>query len=178
LKKGKFAGLQAGLRAVSGHLQALCEHPVSQKAVETAVSGAAGVAFVRATERFLMIDRNDPATIHQFRLSFKKFRYTLEALRPLLPSITEGHLKAMNEYQQKMGDIQDLEVLRSMIDAYAVNRGMKKDPGIIVAQNELIHRRAVLVDRFMVVAGDFYRFWPSEFQEMPIYPSRLRMAGV
>ena len=177
VKKGTLAGVQEDVDAVCGRLQVLCQHPVARKAVEAGVSGAAGRAFVRATERFLLIDRNRTVTIHRFRLSFKKLRYTMEALQPLLQGIPERQLEAMNEYQQKMGDIQDLEVLRSMIDEYAVKRGMTRNPDLSAVQTELMSHRAALVDRFMSVAGDFYRFWPGEFTVMSARPSLLRIAG-
>ena len=177
VKKGALAGVQEDVNALSAQLWVLCQHPVARKAVEAGVSGAAGRAFARATERFLVIDRNRTVTIHRFRLSFKKLRYTMEALQLLLQGIPEQQLEAMNEYQQRMGDIQDLEVLRSMIDAYAVRRGMTRNPDFSAVQAELMSRRVALVDRFMSVAGDFYRFWPGEFTVVSARPSVLKIAG-
>ena len=176
VKKGTLTVVQKDVDAVCGRLRVLCQHPVTRKAVEAGVSGAAGRAFVRATERFLLIDRKRVVTIHRFRLSFKKLRYTMEALQPFLQGIPGQQLEAMNAYQQKMGDIQDVEVLRSMIHAYAVKRGMTRNPDLSAVQAELMSRRVVLVDRFMRAAMDFYRFWPGEFTVNSAQPSPLKIA--
>lgn len=57
--------------------------------------------------------------IHRLRLIFKKFRYTVEILKPVFPHVSIRALKRMDNYQSKMGTIQDTEVLITAIASYA-----------------------------------------------------------
>ena len=63
-------------------------------------------------------DRNERCEkIHRLRLLFKRFRYTVEILKPILPGVSERMLKRMRRFQMKMGTIQDTEVLLASISA-------------------------------------------------------------
>jgi CHAD domain-containing protein len=110
LQKVQPGKMEGDLASVAAQVRTLLSQPVVREAAHAAVVGAAGIAVLRGRERFSMIHRDDTASIHLFRVAFKKMRYTMEALRPLFPSVTEEQLKVMDNYQQKMGDIQDVEV--------------------------------------------------------------------
>ena len=73
-----------------------------------AVMVARRAALAEVTKRHRAIRADDTITIHRTRVAFKKFRYMTEALQPLLPGVTRLTLKAMRDYQTRMGDIQDL----------------------------------------------------------------------
>jgi CHAD domain-containing protein len=68
-------------------------------------------AFQIVRQRLTLVDSSQPATIHRVRVAFKKFRYMVEIIHPLLEAFPEANLKRMNEYQTLMGEIQDMEVL-------------------------------------------------------------------
>lgn len=53
---------------------------------------------------------DDIAEIHKIRISFKKYRYTIEALA-LVEDIDENLLYKLKIHQDKLGEIQDFEVL-------------------------------------------------------------------
>lgn len=171
VQPGKMAG---DLASVAAQVRTLLSQPVVREAAHAAVVGAAGIAVLRGRERFSMIHRDDTASIHLFRVAFKKMRYTMEALRPLFPSVTEEQLKVMDNYQQKMGDIQDVEVLRASINAYASWRHETNSPALLAVGNELMRRRSFLIQRFMDTADDFYLFWPSELKSTTSQPYLLR----
>jgi CHAD domain-containing protein len=78
-------------------------------------------AFETVLRRFRRIEPTQPATIHRVRIAFKKFRYMVEIIYPLVPSFPETSFKAMHDYQDMMGAIQDLEVLISTFDDFAKN---------------------------------------------------------
>ncbi|HEY9164693.1 MAG TPA: CHAD domain-containing protein [Candidatus Kryptonia bacterium] len=61
----------------------------------------------------------DISKIHDLRVAFKNFRYTAEIMQPLVPAISKKQLKSMGEFQAKMGEIQDLDVLISGVSGYA-----------------------------------------------------------
>jgi CHAD domain-containing protein len=71
-----------------------------------------------AMRRFRRIDSEQPATVHRFRVAFKKFRYLVEIVHPFVPDFPEGNFKSMHDYQGLMGNIQDLEVISSVFDDF------------------------------------------------------------
>lgn len=81
-------------------------------------------AFMRVVEFRHRIKSDDTKTIHCTRIAFKHFRYMVEELSPLLPEITPARCQAMHDYQSKMGDIQDLEVLLQTFDDFNCRKEM------------------------------------------------------
>jgi CHAD domain-containing protein len=68
-------------------------------------------AFLLTKQRFGWVNPADPPTIHRVRLAFKKFRYLIEIINPMVPAFPMEHFKGMNDYQGAMGEIQDIEIL-------------------------------------------------------------------
>src|SRR5262245_26402227 len=92
-------------RAV-GQLATLLETPEAQQEKRTEAIQAVEIAFNRVVERKQAIDPSDSASIHRMRVAFKKFRYLVEALAPVLRYATAKQLKVMDAFQGSMGDIQ------------------------------------------------------------------------
>lgn len=67
-------------------------------------------AFARVIQTYFSMDAESAASIHKLRIAFKKFRYTLEIVHPLIANFPESNFERMHNYQSKMGDIQDMEV--------------------------------------------------------------------
>src|SRR6185503_16477117 len=63
-------------------------------------------AYARAGQAFGQIEASQSASIHRFRVTFKKFRYMVEILYPVLMGVPEEYLKRMHDYQSRMGDVQ------------------------------------------------------------------------
>ncbi len=78
--------------------------------------------YAAVLRRYGKVDASRPATIHRLRIAFKKLRYTLEILRPLLPDLPARLFKDMHAYQTNMGDIQDMEVLLAALADFAKRR--------------------------------------------------------
>ncbi len=72
-------------------------------------------AFLVTKQRLARVDPAQPATIHRVRVAFKKFRYMVEIVHPLLDGFPEANLKRMNGYQTLMGEIQDAEVFQQTL---------------------------------------------------------------
>jgi len=79
-------------------------------------------------QRYNKVDSFRPSSIHRLRVAFKKLRYMLEIIQPLLPEIPARNFKDMHAYQTAMGDIQDLEVLLAALSDFAKRRA-SYDPG-------------------------------------------------
>jgi CHAD domain-containing protein len=71
---------------------------------------AADEAFSHVIQTYFAMDAENPASIHKLRIAFKKFRYTLEIIHPLLSNIPDANFERMHNYQAKMGEIQDMQV--------------------------------------------------------------------
>ncbi len=56
--------------------------------------------------------------LHRFRLTSKKFRYTLELFTALDAASVNSKLEAIRRGQTLLGDINDLETVRDMLDQY------------------------------------------------------------
>ncbi len=146
-----IAGCKAGLRHERKRRTAKQARKILLRALDRAYAGV-----VRLKSR---IDPDNTVTIHRTRIAFKKFRYMVEALSPLLPGVTEERLAAMRQYQTMMGNIQDLEVLLATLGKCVQKQAVNPES----AQNfrdELVRRRQWLTQRFMDEADRLRDFRP------------------
>jgi CHAD domain-containing protein len=130
-----------------------------QSQLASAVLRAAAQAFAEAVERRQMIDLADLRTIHQTRVAFKRFRYTMESLSPGITGLSQRQLRALAYYQRKMGIIQDLEVMRACVARYT--RGNEKRVARLQRfSHHLRQRRARALRSFLKSADRLLEFWP------------------
>ena len=123
------------------------------------VRRAMNQAFARVAQLCLRVRADDTRTIHRTRIAFKRFRYMIEALSPLLPAVTEEHRRAMRGYQCMMGDIQDMEVLLAALDKF-VQKERVNAASARRLKKELVRWRQMLIQIFLNAAGRLRRFWP------------------
>jgi CHAD domain-containing protein len=105
------------------------------------------------------VQAGDTKTIHRTRVAFKRFRYMVEALAPLLPAVTENHRRAMHGYQYMMGDIQDMEVLLTALDKF-IRRKEINAAAARRLKNELVRWDRLLIQVYLNAAARLRRFWP------------------
>jgi len=123
-------------------------------------------AFGRVAQLCRHVAAEDTETIHRTRIAFKRFRYMVEALSPLLPVVTEEHRRMMRGYQSMMGDIQDMEVLLAAFEKFARKRDL--DPAETrQLRDELLRRRRWLVRVYLNAAGRLRQFWPLPGLRLP-----------
>lgn len=79
-------------------------------------------ALAGAARRRASLDAADPATAHRLRIAFRRLRYTIEALRPLLPAATPRRLNALRRIQGRLGDAHDRGLLAVALRAFAARR--------------------------------------------------------
>ena len=109
-------------------------------------------------QKALKIDGANIKTIHDMRVAFKKFRYSVEALKPVLGGVTADKLKEMHDFQQLMGDINDVNALIKDITRFSKTReGIQVSFDAIL--RELKGRYATLLKRFTGNLGALNRFW-------------------
>lgn len=98
---------------------ALAELP--EEGLAQGLLDAADETYARVVRLYHAVDSERVATIHKLRIAFKRFRYTVEIIHPILENFPLDHFERMRAYQTMMGDIQDMEValggLADLMDA-------------------------------------------------------------
>jgi len=140
-------------------LLAIGAHPALAAAARSAILGAAAGAFARVAAMRQHVAPDDPRSIHRLRVAFKKFRYILEILSPLLPWVTPALRKAMNTFQTAMGEVQDNEVFLAAVNAYAALPRRVPGPSLLDVREYLARRKRETIEAFLQKADEAYRFW-------------------
>jgi CHAD domain-containing protein len=117
-------------------------------------------AFARVAGLRRRIDPVQVETIHRTRVAFKKFRYLVELLQPLLPGVSRRQLSAMHAYQNLMGKIQDLEILQGTLDKY-LGKASEVVPSLESFRQEIARQHAALVAHYLARADQLLEFWPA-----------------
>jgi CHAD domain-containing protein len=158
LKTGK---IRKSVATAAKQLAALPDTPAMRRKHRAEAILAVETAFDRVVERKQAVAPTDGASIHRMRVAFKKFRYMVEALGPLRGHTTGKQLKAMNAFQDSMGDIQDAEVLLADVEAFARSRGIEGELALARALDELARRRTALIETFLGSADTVFTFWKA-----------------
>lgn len=151
------------IRSLKKEIRLQFSNPVSYAGGRTAAQGAAAAAFTRAMFRREQIIPGDPRSLHRFRVAFKKFRYTMEALQPLFSSVRKKNLKAMDAYQTRLGNIQDAEVLGRRVARYALSRPPTIRRALTGYRREQEQEKRKLIAAFLKSADELYGFWKRPF---------------
>ncbi|GAB4573576.1 MAG: hypothetical protein Fur0017_27690 [Anaerolineales bacterium] len=122
---------------------------------------AADEAYARVTQLHSMLDAENIPGIHKLRIAFKKFRYSVEIVHPLLESFPSENFERMHDYQSRMGDIQDMEVARQKLTE--LNPASISDLEPVSAHYASRLRTAVL--NFLEDKGEPLIFWRSSPNE-------------
>lgn len=111
--------------------------------------------FARVLQAHDAVDLENIPSIHKLRIAFKKFRYTIEIINPLLTNFPATNFERMHAYQSMMGDIQDLEVasqtFAELTDA--------SQPDLEPVTNHYASRLRTAVFRFVEDKGEAFTFW-------------------
>jgi len=99
---------------------------------------------------------DDAEDVHKIRIEFKKFRYKVEILS-YIEEIDEAKLDMLKMYQDKLGDIQDYEVLINGIKKFCRKRKLDENEMIEIFehdQNTLIENFDNQIELFVAVCRD------------------------
>lgn len=160
--------LERSLADVSVRLGTLLHLPGMQGVATATVIGALGAAFARAFELRQQVNPGDPSSIHRLRVVFKRCRYMLEVLQPILPGVDRRFLKSLNAYQTRMGDIQDMQVVTACVNRFTLNSRYAPTLSLVPVQQRLAEMRKHRVDEFLVRADELYGLWTTAVVEQRI----------
>ena len=107
-------------------------------------------------ERIQSRSIDDAEDIHKIRIEFKKFRYKVEVLS-YIENIDDAKLEMLKVFQDKLGDIQDYEVLINGIKKYCKKRKLETDEMTDLFehdQNTLIENFDNQIELFIAVCKD------------------------
>ena len=154
------AAFEREVSAVALALASLEDTPARTSAAAAVLAGVAAKKYLRVAARGRKLTAGNTKTIHRLRVAFKEYRYVMEAILPVFPGVGKSHLRAMNAFQDRMGEIQDIEVLIGVVGKFAVRRGAAFPASVLNLQRHLAQRRLALVDSFMEGAEAVTQFWP------------------
>jgi CHAD domain-containing protein len=128
-----------------------------QTDLDATLFSAVDEAYAIVNQRYALVDPTQPATIHRVRIAFKKFRYMIEAIYPILQDFPPDQLKRMHEYQAAMGDIQDMEVaLQELADfGELAPASYNLEP----VRSYYKERHAIALSSYIEDKGEVLTFW-------------------
>jgi CHAD domain-containing protein len=121
-------------------------------------------AYASVVQDQIAIRPEDTATIHCTRLAFKKFRYRVESIHPLLTGAPEDLLRRLHNYQSAMGDVQDTEIGLQMLDKFVAHSGS----ALPTVRARFIEMRQARIAAFIDQIDNLKTFWrPTPDKEFP-----------
>ena len=161
IKSIKIESLSKRTRKLSQTIEAL-----KQTDLDTSLFAVVDESYAIVNQRFALVDPSQPATIHRVRLAFKKFRYMIEVIYPILQDIPTDYLKRLHDYQAAMGDIQDMEVALQELADFCELAPASYDPESV--QNYYRERHAVALSHYIEDKSEIITFWrPAPDQPFP-----------
>ena len=151
-------------------IRASLSDPLASQELETRLLAVVDDASLSVTRRMGRVDPAQPFTIHRVRIAFKKFRYMMEIIHPLLTGFPGSQFKNMHNYQTAMGEIQDVEVMLQTLDDFAGGHEAY-DPQPVKLFYE--QRHADLINAYIENMNEFVTFW-RETPESP-FPWEARI---
>ena len=140
-------------------LQTILADTLLREAARSIVLGRLAASFSKTVQLKSAALSGKGSRIHRLRIAFKRFRYTVEALEAILPSVTSRTLKAMNAYQVRMGDIQDIDVLIANIRRHARSHPRASQIQFRTLVERLSEKRRELVLEFVTSVDELGLFW-------------------
>lgn len=171
------------LRERIGKSRTSLEETAQYRSWTARLFSAVDQAYAGARQAFGEVEATQSASIHRFRVTFKKFRYMVEIVHPVLKGYPETYLKQMHDYQSRMGDVQDAEVFLVTLAEFAERAADSATPASV--RDSFQSRRAELIARFMKGKDEIQLFWraapkqefPWERKNEPVHRSSRNRRG-
>ncbi len=151
-KSLKIASLSRRVQKINKIIEAF-----KQADLDMSLFSAIDEAYAIVNQRYALVDPVQPITIHYLRIAFKKFRYMIEAIYPILQNPPTDYLKRMHDYQVSMGDIQDMEVALQELADFGELAPASYD--LELARSYYKERHAIALSRYVEGKGEGITFW-------------------
>lgn len=147
--------------AAAEALLALSSEALQRRHRDTAIE-AIDRRFAHVIDCRRALDVADLETIHNMRVAFKKFRYMLEVVQPMLVGLGKAQLASMQAFQSMMGDVHDLQVLNEMVAAYRASHN-KAAHDLVAAHDDVGRRLLHKTDALVASADEIFSFWNQSY---------------
>lgn len=118
--------------------------------------------FSRLIDRRRELDVADLETMHAMRLAFKKFRYMVEVLQPVLVGLGKAQFDSMQAFQTMMGDVSDLDGLNRRLTGWR-SKHHNGAGDLVAAQDDIGRRLLQKTDTLVAAADEIYGFWNQSY---------------
>ena len=112
--------------------------------------------------RHKLANKDDAIGIHKIRLSFKKFRYTMEIIQPLT-NMHSDIFQEMSDFQTLLGNIQDYTVYMKKLGEFSEIQEQVSKEMFKPVEEELLFEREKLINAFFSHFDKIYSFWKPEY---------------
>ncbi|HXJ56745.1 MAG TPA: CHAD domain-containing protein [Verrucomicrobiae bacterium] len=159
LRGVKIRRLEKVFEGLARQLARVGAQPAQRTPHRTAVLRGVQEAFERTVDRQRAMDPGSANSIHRTRVAFKKFRYMVEALQPILLGVTPARIAALQDFQSMMGDVQDTDVFLARLDKYT-RRHHRRARRLARFRHWLLRRRTAQITYCLNHADRLNGFWP------------------
>lgn len=121
------------------------------------ILAAVDEAYAHVLQTYAALDAENIPSIHKLRIAFKRFRYSVEIVHPLLADFPSANFERMHDYQSRMGDIQDMEVARQKLTEVNPASNLNLE----TVSNHYALRLQTAVRTFLEDKGEALVFWRS-----------------
>ncbi len=151
IKSLKTGSLSERVEKVRSMVELLPDQNLKENLLE-----AVDDTYMRAMRYYAMIDVEKPTTVHRLRIAFKKFRYMIEIIYPLLEGFPDGDFQKMHDYQGMMGNIQDMEASLQQLSDFADSKSAANSQTI---QDHYTARLKQSLFNYLEYKGELLTFW-------------------
>ena len=145
--------------------------------MERTVAEGADKAYTALVEAMRSVDSHEVSTIHQARIAFKRFRYTIQAAQPILRGTSEAAVHRMHDFQVILGGIQDAQVLFDTLTRWGQKQKKRVQRGLAPVCEVIAQRRRDSIARFLAALDDIQTFWRPRLNERKLSAVPLRSTG-
>jgi CHAD domain-containing protein len=118
IEKFDVSALRREVKHVEAALSAASRTSDGSPVIKAVLLGEIGRRCLELDRRWRKVRNDDQRSIHQARLALKKYRYAVEAIRPLLPRSSAGNLRTAKALLDVAGRLHDDEVLIETLHAF------------------------------------------------------------
>jgi CHAD domain-containing protein len=166
LRRTRLKPLKNRLDALRKELRAAVKQADGRRAAGVRLLKGVDRAYANVVARRHSIAPARPQDIHRTRIAFKKFRYMVEQLRPLLSRLPGGLPGKLRGHQKLMGDIQDCEMLLAALEKFM--REEKSEARRLRKFRAAVKRdHAMLMARYLRRADELFSFWKPAVAKPP-----------
>jgi CHAD domain-containing protein len=170
--RSRVLGMRTG--KLEKWIEACCDELTSSPAAHRGRQPVAARALISLTAAFETVKARrqavDPAnseTLHRTRVAFKKFRYMVEGLSPAFTGLGKAGLRRFANYQKRMGNLQDLEVLQASVAGFLLLHPGTGDALKGFCRYLATRRRRALRSCLAHVDDLFALYNPAELEQLP-----------